>query len=114
MYSADQNKTDMVEPLRPMNICAQVHPDPVLLLTKERWLDLIPRRIYKKPYVLVYMIEQDQNLFKKAKEYAQLHNCDVISNKHSFRFILHNSPAEFLSWVYYAECVFTNSFHGSA
>ena len=35
-------------------------------------------------------------------------------NKKSPEFILHGSPQEFLSWIYFAESVFTNSFHATA
>ena len=48
-----------------------------------------------------------------AEEYAKKNNLKVIYNKKSPAFILHNSPKDFLSWIYYAENVFTNSFHGT-
>lgn len=93
---------------------AMVHPDPVILTTADQWKQHMAKRLCKEKYVLVYMVLPDVNVTRQAEEYAQKHGCKVISNKKSLSFILHNSPAEFLSWIYYAECVFTNSFHGTA
>jgi len=91
-----------------------LHPDPVMLLSREEWLEFIPKRLCRKKYVLVYLIQSDVNVLASAQEYAEKHNCKIINNKKSIEFILHNSPLEFLSFVYHAEAVFTNSFHGSA
>lgn len=93
---------------------ATVHPDPVVLLKPEEWESYKTKRLCKKPYVLVYLVLPDETVLKCAQQYAEKHNLKVICNKKSIDFILHNSPAEFLSWVYNAECVFTNSFHGTA
>lgn len=93
---------------------ASVCPDPVMLLTRDRWLEIMPGCLCKQRYVLVYLILPDEEIVVKAEEYARKHKCKVISNKVSPEFIFHNSPGAFLSWVYYAECVFTNSFHGTA
>lgn len=90
-----------------------IHPDPVALLTQEQWKSVMKKRIYAKKYVLVYLVLPDVNVMEQARKYAQEHGCKIISNKSSLEFILHNSPADFLSWIYNAECVFTNSFHGT-
>ena len=92
----------------------QVHPDPVVLLKNEEWQKYKTKRLLKKPYVLVYLVLPDDNVLNCAKQYAKKHGLKVICNKKSAKFIFHNSPREFLSWVYNAECVFTNSFHGTA
>ena len=92
----------------------QICPDPVLLLTEEDWKAIMPGRLCKQKYVLVYQILPDSRITKMAEAYAKKHHCKVIHNKKSLEFILHNSPAYFLSWIYYADCVFTNSFHGTA
>lgn len=91
-----------------------VNLDPVLLLSGEQWKCIMSDRLVKQRYVLVYLVLPDVNVLKQADEYAKKHNCKVISNKNSIEFFLHNSPAEFLSWIYHSECVFTNSFHGTA
>ena len=93
---------------------AMVHPDPVILTTADQWKQHMSKRVCKEKYVLVYMVLPDVNVTRQAEEYAKKHGYKVINNKKSLEFIFHNSPAEFLSWIYYAECVFTNSFHGTA
>ena len=93
---------------------AEVQVDPVVLLKSEEWQKYKTKRLCKKPYVLVYLVLPDNTVLDCAKKYAKKHGLKVICNKKNAEFILHNSPSEFLSWVYNAECVFTNSFHGTA
>ena len=92
---------------------AIVHSDPVVLLEAKQWENIMKRRLIKKKYILVYLIQEDVNVMESAKRYAKIHNYKLISNKKSIEFILHNSPSDFLSWIYYSEAVFTNSFHGT-
>lgn len=104
-----------VEELEKMGINgAEVCPDPVFLLSQKRWLEIMSQRLCSEPYVLVYLVQSDVNVINSAREYARRNHCKLISNKKSIEFIIHNSPADFLSWIYYADCVFTNSFHGTA
>lgn len=91
-----------------------VLPDPVFLLDNMEWEKIVEKRIIKEKYILVYLIQQDVNVMKNAKKYAETYGYKIISNKKSIEFILNNSPEKFLSWIYYAEAVFTNSFHGTA
>lgn len=91
-----------------------VCPDPVMLLGAQQWKRLMSPRRTKKKYVFVYMIMHSEEVLRRAKEYAYSHGYQVICNKTSPEFILHGSPEDFLSWIFYAECVFTNSFHGTA
>lgn len=88
--------------------------DPVVLLDEAQWKQQMSERLFRGRYVLVYLVLDDVNTLACAQEYAKAHNCKIINNKKSIEFIMHNSPAEFLSWIYYADCVFTNSFHGTA
>lgn len=104
--AADKLKAIGVE-----DVC--VLSDPVALLDAKQWKDLMKPRLYNKKYVLVYLIKNDDNVVRFAEEYAKKNNCKLINNKKSLEFILNNSPQAFLSWVYYADCVFTNSFHGT-
>lgn len=91
-----------------------VHCDPVMLLSQEQWKDIMSKPLFNQKYVLVYLVLPDVNVMNQAKEYAKKHNCKIISNKRSIEFILHNSPSEFLSWIYNADYIFTNSFHATA
>ncbi len=92
----------------------EVLPDPVVLLSRSEWEGVMCDRLCREKYILVYLISEDVNVCRSAHAYAKEHNFKIINNKKSIEFILHNSPAEFLSWVCNAECVFTNSFHGTA
>lgn len=91
-------------------VCA----DPVVLLSKQQWMQIMPGRRYRGKYVFVYLIMESESVLRAAREYAREHGCKVICNKTSPEFILRGSPADFLSWIYHAECVFTNSFHGTS
>lgn len=91
-----------------------LHADPVMLLDRDEWLNIASKRINKKPYVFVYMIKDDQKLLNEAKAYAQKHGLELICNKSSLKFIQNGSPEDFISWIYYADAIFTNSFHGTA
>jgi len=92
----------------------EVISDPVTLLSEDEWKKYATAPLEKEDYVLVYLILPDVNVTKAAEEYARKHNCKVINNKQSLKFMLHNSPSDFISWISNAKCVFTNSFHGTA
>lgn len=108
----EESAGKLIEPLYPgtVHLCA----DPVLLLPKEEWLSIMSPRPYVGKYVFVYTIVDSDDVIQCAQEYGRKHGYKVIFNKKSPEFILKGSPADFLSWIYHAECVFTNSFHGTA
>jgi hypothetical protein len=93
-----------------ISVCA----DPVILLKKEQWMEIMPGRLHRGKYVFVYLIMDSAEVLSRAEAYAAKHDCKVICNKTSPEFILRGSPVDFLSWIYHAQCVFTNSFHGTA
>lgn len=96
--------------------------DPVFLLSKEQWLSLAKPEKPKKPYCLVYSLVDYTTADQKAiKKYAKENGLKVkifpqnrknLNNNFSKEFSA--SPEEFLSLIYNAERVFTNSFHGTA
>lgn len=108
----EESAMNMLQHLNITNI--RVDADPTLMLSNKQWQDITNKRICKKKYILVYLVQQDVNVMNAAKEYAKKHDLKLISNKKSIEFMLRNSPADFLSWIYNAEGVFTNSFHGTA
>ena len=79
----------------------------------KEWCKVMSPSRHKKKYVLVYLIQEDLRVLEYAKKYAEKNNFKVIYNKRSPEFIFRNSPQDFLSWISGAECVFTNSFHGT-
>lgn len=87
--------------------------DPTLLLSADQWRSIANERILKDKYVFVYTVGEPIELLHNAKDYAKKNRCKLITNKKSLEFLLNCSPEDFISWIMYADCVFTNSFHGT-
>ncbi len=102
-----------IDQLEKVNPNIRIDVDPTMLLKEEEWKSFIRKPLVSKKYVFVYLVGEQINLLKKADEYAKKNGCIVITNKKSFEFFLHCSPIDFLNWIYFADCVFTNSFHGT-
>lgn len=100
-----------------------VHLDSVFLLDKSNWKSIIGKAPNEK-YVLVYQLIKSETLLKYARELAKTYNCKIFIISKSLSGSLYNKngiidksncgPQEFLSLLYYAEHVVTNSFHGTA
>ena len=93
--------------------------DPTLLLNKEDYNDLFEDYKIKEKYLLIYALGPDERLEKIAKMKAKdkklkiieindykekIHFCEQISNA---------GPGEFITLIKNADCVVTNSFHGT-
>ena len=123
-YSAiSVRETSGVELLKELDINATAVLDPVFLLDKTQWLKLVERiKKPKKKYCLVYsLIDFSMEDQKRIKNYAKKNHLQIRimpSNRrnmnNAFKKDFSASPEEFLSLIYYAERVFTNSFHGTA
>lgn len=87
--------------------------DPTILLTKQEWGMLVRKRIIKKPYIFVFMIEESKSLLQYAQKIASEKGLTVFSNKNCMSFMANMSPVDFLSWIKNAEYVVTNSFHAT-
>lgn len=94
--------------------------DPVFLLEKSDYEEIISKRLIKKEYVLLYSVVQNAELTKIAAHYAKENNLELIEicagkNRHAkHKQICVYGPSEFLSSIKHAKTVFTNSFHGTA
>ena len=94
--------------------------DPVFLLDKADYENLLKKRLIKHDYVLVYSIISNHKMLEAAKKYAVEHNLKLIeicANKDRHQKHIQKSgygPLEFLNAVKYADTIFTNSFHGTA
>lgn len=92
--------------------------DPTMLLTAEEWKPYVSNRYSKGDYVLAYFDTDDGKAFKDAKWYAQKYKKRllVINAMPSWLSKTHNVfPAkveDFLSLIYYADTIFTASYHG--
>ena len=93
--------------------------DPSFLLSKEEWMEITSNRICKDNYIFCYFLGENVHYREKVLDYAKKNNKKLIiyssilndknyCNKH----ITKMGPKEFLSYILYADFVFTDSFHG--
>lgn len=95
-----------------------VNCDPVALLSKEEWEQTadVPE---EKNYVLVYMLVKSDSLMNVAVEYGKKNGKQVIlindniRKQYSVSYKRYISPEQFVGLFCKADCVFTNSFHGT-
>ena len=96
-----------------------VNIDPTLLIDSKAWRRFITKRIRNDKYVFVYALEKNMKLINAAKQIAKRKNLNVVfldmKNYYGKRGRSYYSagPIEFLNLLYYADCVVTNSFHGT-
>lgn len=97
-----------------INIKSICVPDPTMLLESDIWKQYV-REVNEKNYVLVYF-PYDEILIA-ARRYAKKTNKKVIvigEGINLFNKELKSiySPQEFLSYIYHADAIFTDSYHG--
>ena len=103
-----------------LDISVPVVVDPVLLLEKEIWGQLI--KPIEKRYIFVYQAEKQPELIELAKNIAKKRKCPIYIVSTVWRGTVGRnvknvsdcSPEMFLSYLKNAEVVITNSFHGTA
>lgn len=95
--------------------------DPTLLLQKEEWHSLIKQKkknVIPKKYILCYLIGDENKYENIVNYYKEVYDCEEIINinitgEHKFGKLIKNaSPTEFLKYIYNAEAVITDSYHG--
>lgn len=99
---------------------ATVVLDPTLIINED-WvrIALSMKRIVVEKYVLVYLMKETKSIFSYAKEYAHSHGCrivyinDRLFGHRGIKSLYYTSPEQWLNLFYHAECIFTNSFHGT-
>lgn len=113
-YVADQIQTLTSLPVKHML-------DPVFLLPSSHYQSLMSPRLIKKPYLLVYFV---RSINYKAniilvKKYAKKYNLKIVElSKYPWHCLTRKTfagakPEDFLSLIYNAEIIFTDSFHGT-
>ena len=99
--------------------------DPTFMLTKEDWSRYMSRRIVKEPYLVVYLpynVHDKDLIYRTVRKVADKKHLKVIAfpsyiimpERLADRTVFFASPGDFLSLMYYADYVVTNSFHGTA
>lgn len=93
--------------------------DPTLLLCKKDWQELLVE-IEEKDYILIYFIVWSEKLYKIALFWANMYNLkikminDKIKNIKNVENCKKKGPREWLTLLYNAKYILTNSFHGCA
>jgi hypothetical protein len=100
--------------------------DPVLLLSKEEWLEALKintnYRSQQEDYILVYMVIRDPLLKKVADFFANQLGIKVVTIEQEFKPLINNAdfhirnagPIEFIELFANARFVITSSFHGTS
>ncbi len=93
--------------------------DPTMLLKKEDYEDIKVPSAIKEPYILVYMIEKNNKVLSLANKLSISLGLPVIQRRHVPGLTNELEPfytantGEFIGLIESAECVITNSFHGT-
>lgn len=94
--------------------------DPVFLLTKDEWEQLASSEsISTKPYLLVYDFQISPAIKDVAKRMARHRGLEIVSVSpfrlsYAKKNFINIGPIEFLNLMRHADCVISNSFHGTA
>ena len=102
---------------RDVHICI----DPTLLLTASDYAEVESKSVESEPYIFVYGFETNQEIQSAVDLAVSVCGCKVINGSpHRIRLecnatkVDNYGPGQFLSYVKNAQCVVTNSFHGTA
>ncbi|MCA1920536.1 MAG: polysaccharide pyruvyl transferase family protein [Flavobacterium piscis] len=105
---------------RPINIVL----DPVFLIDTNVWQNLSLEaniKLPNRPYLLFYHLNYNPHIVKKVEQIARLLKLSVLEIrgrvfplKVGSRYCQTASPIDFLKLINHADCVITNSFHGTA
>lgn len=94
--------------------------DPVFLLSKECWGNLVDKYESKDQYLLVYDFENNKEIKLFAEKYAEKHNLKIYSINDTYPCMYADKnfndagPLEFLSLIQGCSAFVSNSFHGTA
>lgn len=96
--------------------------DPTFLLDKDEWEKIAANPLnYRKPYILLYMMQQDEKVYEYARKLKeQTGICLVEISRYGYRpefvdeTLIDVGPAEFLGLFKDATYICTNSYHGLA
>lgn len=95
--------------------------DPVFLLSKENWEELLPKSKTKDKFIFTYSVsEMTEDVVKVAKHIARQNNMKIYHIDHSLKYGARGSckygagPLEFVTYIRDAEMVIASSFHAVA
>lgn len=98
--------------------------DPTFMLDRENWKKYMSKRKVKQAYLLVYLpynIHNKSLIYQTVRKLAAGKNLKVVTfswdirpDRFADKTIFFANPGDFLSLMYHADYVVTNSFHGTA
>ena len=100
--------------------------DPTFLMGKKEWVELEkPHPMAKGKYIFCFSVKKSAALVRFGRELAEKKNATLIVTEGNFlrklrnqdkrvKYALDLSPEEWLYLLHHADCVVTNSFHGTA
>ena len=98
--------------------------DPTFMLDRENWKKYMSKRKVKQAYLLVYLpynIHNKHLIYQTVRKLAADKDLKVVTfswdirpDRFADKTIFFANPGDFLSLMYYADYVVTNSFHGTA
>ena len=107
-----------VKALEEIGISARHDLDPILMVDKKYWFEIMDRnQIKKKPYILLYLVEENSELISQVKKFAKKNNMDIMMIAQGLKPIQGVNIKRFVSvgrWISYmnsAELIVTNSYH---
>lgn len=102
-----------------LNIEAQTHIDPSLLLRKEEWPKIGKSKVAGE-YILLYLLSEEKNIIEYAEKLAKDKNLPLYYIRNSFikrinaKYLRDVGPLEWIDLFANAKYIITNSFHGVA
>ncbi len=114
-----RESTELLNISNHVNVSVKRVLDPTLLLSVEDYKRIMSVRLIGTPYLLIYSRRYDENLYKMAEIISRERNLQIVEIsldiRHSMKHILMYSAGveEFLSLIYNADYVITNSLHGT-
>lgn len=102
---------------RDIHVCL----DPTLLLDAEDYYEIEAPKRDNEPYIFLYGLEYNEDIKLAIDQAVMKYHCKVVDgspkqimNMDNIIKIRNYAPDQFLSFVRYAKCIVTNSFHGTA
>lgn len=114
----EEDLRDAIRPLTSKDIRLVV--DPVFLLPQDSWKSIMSPRQRKGRYILSYNLQLNSLTRQVAKMVGEKMRLPIVEIKGGIYLFDSDGkrsmvgPCEFLSWIYYSDCVVSSSFHGIA
>ena len=99
---------------------ARVDLDPTLLLSRDKWEELMTPAEVTKPYIFVYTVNPPVHLLDYARELSRKTGAGILylnnqyKDNRDIKRVRYKTPEEYVGLIAGAEYVLTNSFHGTA